>query len=294
MSSSAGVGSNTGELRRFQGGASLSELWQGRELLWSLTQRELRGKYKRSALGWFWSLLNPLSSIAIFTVVFKLILKGAAPIGDPSGLKNFTLYLSTALLPWNFLSASIGSSTGSLVAQAGLLKKVYFPREYIVGSTVLACFVSFLIELSVLGAVYAMFGHVVLRWVPFVLLLAVIQAFLALGYSLALSAINVYFRDMTHLIGIALQAWFYLTPVVYTMDGYIPEMTRVGGVNIPIRAIYSVNPMVHVVNAYRDMLYHGRVPGTQSMIYLVGFTLFVMVLGTLTFKKLETRIVEEL
>lgn len=282
------------ELRSFQGGATFKELWDGRELLWSLTQRELRGKYKRSFLGWFWSLLNPVSSILIYTVVFRVILDGVAPIGEPSNLNNFTLFLSTALLPWNFLSASIGSSTGSLVAQAGLLKKVYFPREYVVGSTVLACFVTFMIELLVLCGAYALFGHIVLKWMPFVVLLAVIQGLLVFGMSLALSAINVYFRDMQHLIGIFLQMWFYLSPIVYSLEGYIPLQKNIGGLAIPVRAIYSINPMVHVVTGYRDLLYHGRFPGMQSIVYLLISATFFIVAGALIFKRLEPRIVEEL
>jgi ABC-type polysaccharide/polyol phosphate export permease len=285
---------NTSELRRFQGGASLRELWTGRELLWSLTQRELRSKYKRSVLGWFWSMLNPLSSIAIYTVVFSLIIKVKAPIGDPSLLKNFTLWLATGLLPWNFLSACIGGSTGSLVGQAGLLKKVFFPREYIVGSTVVAAYVSFMIEMVVLFVAYGAFGNLVLKWIPIVFLLSIVQALLAFGYSLALSAINVYFRDMQHLIGIALQIWFYLTPIVYPIEGHIPNSHVLGGVNIPVRAIYSLNPMVGISTAYRDMLYHGRMPTAASMLYVVSVSLVAVIIGALIFKRLEPRIVEEL
>ncbi len=284
----------TDELRRFQGGATLKELLGGRELLWSLTQRELRGKYKRSVLGWVWSLLNPLSSIAIYTLVFRLIIDVKAPIGDPSGLNNFTLYLATGLLPWNFLSASIGASTGSLVGQAGLLKKVFFPREYIVGSTVLAWLVTFLIEMSVLFVAFAVFGEFRFRWIPMLLLLALVQAILVLGYSLALSAINVYFRDMQHLIGIALQIWFYLTPIVYPMEGHIPRQQTIAGIDVPIRAIYSINPMVHVVTAYRDMLYHDRLPTARGIGYLLAVAIGAVAVGAFIFKRLEPRIVEEL
>jgi ABC-type polysaccharide/polyol phosphate export permease len=285
---------NAPDLRRFQGGASLRELWEGRELLWSLTQRELRSKYKRSALGWIWSMLNPLSSIAIYTVVFTLIIAVKAPEGDPSHLKNFTLYLATGLLPWNFLSASIGSSTGALVGQAALLKKVFFPREYVVGSTVLSWYVSFLIEMGVLFVAYAAFGHFVFKWIPLLFLLSVVQALLVVGYSLALSAINVYFRDMQHLIGIALQVWFYLTPIVYPIEGHIPDHHMIAGINVPVRTIYSINPMVPITTAYRDMLYHGRMPTARSMIYLLAVSLLVVACGAFIFKRLEPRIVEEL
>jgi ABC-type polysaccharide/polyol phosphate export permease len=267
------------------GGASMAELLGQRELLWNLTLRELRSKYKRSALGWFWSLLNPLSSIVIYSVVFGSLLTVSNPTGDPSGLTSFTLWLTCALLPWNFLATALGTATGSLVGNAGLMKKVYFPREYLVASTVLSWLVSFFIEMAVLVVAFLFTGHVVVQWIPAVLVVALFQAILAFGFALALSALNVYFRDVQHLIGIALQIWFYLTPIVYPMDGYIHGRVRV---------IYKLNPMVHFVTAYRNILFDGRFPGMQSMAYIVGSSLIALIVGALIFRRLEPRMVEEL
>jgi ABC-type polysaccharide/polyol phosphate export permease len=267
------------------GGASVAELLGQRELLWNLTLRELRSKYKRSALGWFWSMLNPLSSIIIYSVVFGSLFELPNPTGDPSGLKSFTLWLTCALLPWNFLSTALGTATGSLVGNAGLMKKVYFPREYLVASTVLSWLVSFFIEMAVLMVAFLFTGHVVVQWIPVFLVVAFFQAILAFGFSLALSALNVYFRDVQHLIGIVLQIWFYLTPIVYPMDTYIHGSAR---------AIYKLNPMVHFVTAYRNILFDGRFPGIQSMAYIVGSALVALVVGALIFRRLEPRMVEEL
>lgn len=287
-----------GPTQRRGGGASLKELWEGKELLWNLTLRELRSKYKRSALGWAWSMVNPLSSIGIYAVVFGMLLIVSAPPGNPSGLRNFTMYLTCALLPWNFLATSISASTGSLVGNSNLLKKVYFPREYIVASTVLSWVVSFLIELAVLCVGFLFFGHVVFQWIPLVLFIVAVQTVLVMGYSLALAALNVYFRDMQHLISIALQVWFYLTPVVYPIANenhiYVPVHRDVFGVSVPLRRIYELNPMVHVVTAYRNALYDGRFPGAASMAYLVGSSFVVLAIGWTIFRRLEPRMVEEL
>ena len=272
----------------------LAEIVEGRELLWNLTLRELRSKYKRSALGWFWSMLNPLSSVAIYAIVFGVLFKMKASPGNPSRFDNFALYLSCALLPWNYLTNSLGSSTGAVVNNSNLLKKVYFPREYVVVATVLSMVVSFLIELTVLMFVFLAFGQFVFQWIPIVLLLVFVQTLLVMGYSLFLGALNVYFRDMQHLISIVLQVWFYLTPVVYVMDRYIKKSETIAGVSIPVRQIYLFNPMVHVVTAYRNVLYDGRMPGLVSMAYLVVCSVVVLALGWAFFRKVEGRMVEEL
>lgn len=253
--------------------------------MWNLTLRELRSKYKRSALGWFWSLLNPLSSIVIYSVVFGSLFELVAPKGNPSELSSFTLWLTCGLLPWNFFATAIGSGTGSIVGNASLIKKVYFPREYLVASTVLSWLVSFLIEMTVLVFTFLLWGHIAFQWLPLVLVVAFFQALFGLGFALALSALNVYFRDIQHLIGIVLQIWFYLTPIVYSMDRYIPSAWH---------AVYKLNPMVHFVTAYRNLLFDGRFPGGESIAYLVVGAIGSFILGLLLFRKLEPRMVEEL
>jgi ABC-type polysaccharide/polyol phosphate export permease len=213
--------------------------------------------------------------------------------GNPSGLKSFTLALAIGLLPWNFVSSAISASTGSLLAQAGLLKKVYFPREYVVGATILSWLVTFAIEMSVLIVAVAITGKLSWQFLPLLLVVVMLQTVLIFGYSLLLSALNVYFRDIQHLLGIAMQVWFYLTPIVYPITE-IPKTAEVLGVSLPMRQIYSINPMVHVVGAYRDVLYHGRAPGWQSMVYLGAFASVLFLIGLSFFRRLEPRLAEEL
>lgn len=269
--------------------SGVAELVAGRELLWNLTLRELRGKYKRSTLGWTWSLLNPLSSILIYSIVFGTLLASNPPTGDPSGIHNFTMYLTCALLPWNFTATGVNATLPQLVNNSNLIKKVYFPREYIIGASVLSWVVSFLIELSVLMVVLLFMGHVVVQWVPVLLLLVVLQTVLVLGYSLALSVLNVYFRDVQHFVAISMQAWFFMTPVVYSIT-LVQDKTG-GGI---LWFLYRCNPMVHFVTAYRNCLYDQRMPGVQSLGYAALLAGLVFAVGWVLFRRLEPRLAEEL
>ncbi|MBA2326431.1 MAG: ABC transporter permease, partial [Actinobacteria bacterium] len=136
----------------------MAEYSQARELAVNLTLRELRGRYKRSVLGWTWSLLNPLASVVIYSIVFSFFLKIEPPVGEPSGLHSFVLFLLCGLLPWNFLSSGANAAMGALVGNGNLIKKVYFPREILVGSAVAAHVITLLIELGVLVVVFLIGG----------------------------------------------------------------------------------------------------------------------------------------
>jgi len=186
----------------------LAELAESRELLANLTLRELRGKYKRSLLGWSWSLVNPLATMAIFTVVFLYFLKVPVPRGDPSGLHVFALFLLCGLLPWNLLANGVTGSMGAVLGNANLIKKVYFPRELLVAATVASWTVSLLVELAVLAVAMLVAGNGVLPWIPAVVVLVALQTAFVLGIGLLLGVLNVFFRDVQHFVGIVLQIWF--------------------------------------------------------------------------------------
>ena len=193
-----------------------------RELLTNLTLRELRGKYKRSLLGWSWSLLNPLASMVIFTIVFRTILQIPAPTGDPSGLTNFPLYLLTGLLPWSYLANNTNVGMGALVSNAGLIKKVAFPRQTLLFATSLSLLISFGIEMLLLVVVLLIAGNMVLPWLVPTVVLMVLLGLFSTGITLALAPLNVYFRDLQYLWSIAMQMWFYATPIVYPLS-YVPD-----------------------------------------------------------------------
>ena len=263
---------------------SPSELLGSRELLVNLTLRELRGKYKRSVLGWTWSLLNPLATMAIFTVVFAYFLDVQAPKGDPSGLHVFALYLLCGLHPCNFLSNWNSGTMGSLLVNSYQIKKVNDPRDNHVEANYPSWVVSFLIELAVLAVVLLGFGNFVVPWLVPVLALVAIQTTFVVGLGLMFSVLNVYFRDVQHLVGILLQLWFYATPIVYPIT-YVPEK---------VRFVYGLNPMVRFVEAYRDCLYDLRMPPLLDWAFLVVVSAVTLAVGWAIFVKLEPKLAEEM
>ena len=266
--------------------ATVSELAEARELFRNLTLRELRGKYKRSALGWAWSLLNPLVMMGIFTVVFTKFLTVVPDKGHPSGLKSVPFFLLCGLLPWNFLLSGLTNGMGAPLANGGLIKKVYFPREVLTASVVASWAVQFLIELTVLVIALLFVGNVAIPFIPVVLVVVAIQMFFIYGVALALGALNVYFRDVQHFLGLALQVWFYATPVVYPLS-YVEGHRS-------LYNVYKLNPMVRFLSMYRDLLYNLRRPTLADSAYVVGCAVISVLIGRWIFLKLEPRFAEEL
>lgn len=273
--------------------ATLPELSNARELMVNLTLRELRGKYKRSVLGWAWSLFNPLVTMAIFTVVFRVFLKVDVPPGNPSGMDVFAFFLLGGLLPWNFLANGVNGGMTALLNNATLIKKVYFPREILVAANVASWLVSLLIELAVFGVVLVLAGNMVLPWLPALVVLVAVQAVFVVGIGLLLSVLNVYFRDVQHLMAILLQVWFYSTPVVYPLT-VVPPTVELLGLQLPARALYELNPMVRFVEVYRDLLYDLRVPPAGDVAYLLAASALALAIGLVTFNRLEPKLAEEL
>jgi ABC-type polysaccharide/polyol phosphate export permease len=273
--------------------ATVSELAEARELFRNLTLRELRGKYKRSALGWAWSLVNPLATMVIYAAVFHFVLKVPPETGRPSGLHSFPFFLLCGLLPWNFLLSGLTGGMSAPLSNAGLIKKVYFPREVLTASVVAAWAVQFLIELGVLIVALLFVGNVAFQFIPGVLLVVVLEMCFIYGIALALGAINVYFRDVQHFLGLALQLWFYATPIVYPMS-LVPKKGELFGVSIPVGDLYPLNPMVKFVGIYRDLLYDLRWPPIADLAYVAGFAILSVLVGRWAFLKLEPRFAEEL
>jgi lipopolysaccharide transport system permease protein len=256
-----------------------------RELYSNLVLRELRSKYKRSFLGWTWSLAYPLATMLVYTVVFKYFLHIRPAPGVPSGLNVYALFLLCALLPWNFFQISVLGCIGSLTANESLIKKTYFPREVLPGATVGANLVSHLIEMGLLLVALVAFGNWrALLFLPIVLLLTLIMAVFALGFGLLLSALNVYFRDIQHFMGILFLMWIYLTPIIYPIT-YVPARYQ---------TLLKLNPMTDASLSYRAVLYDGRAPGWLQFAYFTGWAVAMLVVGLLVFNRLEAGLAEEL
>jgi ABC-type polysaccharide/polyol phosphate export permease len=263
------------------------------ELLINLVLRELRGRYKRSALGWGWSLINPLATVLIFWVVFSSFLKIDPPRGDPSELKSFVMFLVCGLLPYRFFSDSMIGSSETLIGNANLVKKVYFPRELLVVSSVGALLVTFLIELGVLGTVLLVgFGNMVLPWIPVVLALVALEVCFVLGIALVIAPLNVYLRDVKHFVAIGLQLAFYSTPIVYPIR-LVPKNASILGVDIAARDIYELNPLVTIVKCFRAVLYDLRFPDLGDIGYLAAWSVGLLIVGHWVFGRLDRRLAEE-
>lgn len=273
------------------------ELWSARELLANLVLRETRGQYKRTVLGRFWSLLNPLASMLVYTFIFAIVFRIQPAAGDPSGLNVFALWLLCGLLPWSFFANSMNAGMGSLIANAGLITKVYFPRAVLPVAAVGTTAVNWLFEMGVLLAALTIVGSKALLWVPGVVLLMLLLALFSTGLGLLLSIFNLRFRDMQYLISIVLQLWMYLTPIIYPVSLISDLSTRIGelfGTNLTLMDLYTINPMYHFVTAFRQMLYDNRLPDTSHIVVCLVWTIAALSLGTWLFSRNEKRIAEEL
>ena len=268
--------------------SSATELIARRELLWNLTLCELRGRYKRSILGWGWSLLNPIAFMLIYTFAFSLVLQATPEPGDPSGLESYAFFLLCALLPWTFFNVSVTTAMNSVVGNGALVKKVAFPREHLVISTVLAGLFSLGIELLVLSIALLFWGNVVAVWIPLIMLAAVLVAVFATGVGLALAAGFVYFRDLGYLWSIVVQGWFFATPVVYP-----PHLVqdRLPGWAV---MIYDHVPMAVAVRVFRNLMFDLRMPALVDFGLLAGYGIVALLAGWWIFDRLSGRFAEEL
>jgi lipopolysaccharide transport system permease protein len=259
-------------------GIKLSEYGQYRELFYNLTMRELRSKYKRSVIGWGWSMINPLAMMMIYTIVFAVLLRTPPLLGEPSGLHVYALMLLTAMLPWNFFQSSVMESMGALLGNQNLIQKTYFPRELIPAATVASKFVSHLIEMSLLVTVIVIFGNWrALPYLPAVIVTMCIVATFALGMALLFSLGNVFYRDIQHFSNILFFIWMFLTPMAYPFSqvgGGLtwgasgsatianPRTVTILGHVLSLGTIFKLNPMTDAVLVFQSFIYDGTYPGS--------------------------------
>ena len=273
----------------------LRDIWESRELLQNLTNREVRGKYRRTALGQLWSLANPIAAILIYTFIFSFIFRLPAQVGDPSGIDNYALWLVCGLLPWLFFNRVLTIGTESLVANSGLIQKVYFPRIVLPLSLANATFFTWLLEMGVLVVALSLLGSFVLPWLPLVALFMFVFAIFAVGLSMIFSIINVYFRDLSYLLTIVLQFWFYLTPVLYPVELVATQSDTLGGLlgtPITLLDIYSLNPVEGFVEIFRNLLYDNRVPDLGTVLVALAWTVSAFGVGAWMYSRKEKMLAE--
>jgi len=263
-------------------------VFESRELLLALTLRELQTKYRGSFLGWSWSLLNPLVTLAIYGFVFGIIFGAQAPIGENSNLTGFAWFLLCAIIPWNFFAVVNSVGLTSVTDNSALVRRVAFPREILVFSNVVFALVQFGIELALLSTILLVIaGAPILPYVPLAALLGVALAIFSSGIALALACIAVYFRDVKYLWTNAIQIWFFLTPVVY------PPSLAESKLPIWAQTVLQINPMVHFVGAFRDLLYHAQIPDIQRIGAVLLSTSGSLIIGWSVFNRLSPRLPEE-
>ena len=250
---------------------NLREVWRYRELLFFLTWRDIKVRYAQAALGVSWAILQPVLTMIIFSVIFGNLAK------LPSDGIPYPVFSYVALLPWQLFAGALGRAGTSLVGNANLLTKVYFPRLVIPFSAVLAGLVDFCIAFIVLlGLMY--YYHISLTWrilwLPLLVLLAMLTA---LAVGLWLSALNVQYRDVSQAIPFLIQAWMYASPVAYSA-GMIPQGKW--------RIIYGLNPLAGVIQGFRWALL-GAAPPDQLMVASVIVVSILLISGLYYFKRME-------
>ncbi len=225
----------------------LRELYRYRELLWTLVLRELRVRYKNSYLGFFWSLIVPLVTVAVLTIVFKRVMGMVIP--------NYSAYVLAAYLPWMYFQTALLDSSQSVLAQIQLVKKVYFPREVLPLAAVLANLIHFALALIVFF-IYLL-GYVGAPLLPSVVLLPVLvffQTLLIAGLSLIISCLNVFYEDTKYIVSIGLQLMFYLVPVIYFSEQVYHAQLASPELQRWIYLVYHLNPIAMLMTAYRKIL----------------------------------------
>jgi lipopolysaccharide transport system permease protein len=254
----------------------LREIIQRRSLVWLFAINDVKLRYRNSVLGFLWTFLEPMLMLSVLYLVFTNIIK--------SDIENYALYLLLGLILWYMFSRATSMGLSSLVDRAGIIQKIYFRRELVVISSCLSAFLMMVFEF---GAFVVFLG--IFNFIPpitaLVLPLILLDLFvLSLGLSLLLSSLYVYFRDIKFIWQVALQAGFFVSPIIYQMD-MIPEN---------IRWIVSLNPMVPILNTAHDAVLYGILPNTSTIFQIIISTIIIFVLGFAVFKIKDKRIVEAL
>ncbi len=253
-----------------------SELYAYREMLKSLVQKDLKTRYKGSFLGFLWTFINPLMQLAIYALIFPFLMRVEE--------KNYAMFLFVALLPWLFFSTSLQTSTDCIVENYNLVKKIYFPRQVLPLSVATGGLVNYIYGLIVV-LVGLLIAGIPLTWnILFLPLLLLILYITVSGFCLMFSALNVYIRDLEHIVNIVTMAWFYATPIVYPLT-MLPDW---------LQKILLFNPMTPLVQGFRNVIYYGVSPDLTEIVIAAIEAIIIFTAGVLIFNKMEPGFAEEI
>jgi lipopolysaccharide transport system permease protein len=259
---------------------NLAQLLRYRGLIQSLVSRELKARYRGSVLGFFWSFINPLLLLLVYSLVFKYFLPPNA-----KDIDNYTLFMFCGILPWTWFSTSLLESSGVLISGGNLIKKVLFPAEILPIVTVLANMVHFFLGLPILAAFLIYYQRPMqwteLLWFPVTVL---VQLIFTTGCALILSALTVHFRDIRDILSNVMTLWFFATPIIYYYK--IMEAWQM--------RILNMNPMTHLIITYQEILYFKGPVGHGTLLLAVGAASIVLFLfGYFVFDRLRDTFAEE-
>lgn len=258
----------------------IGSLYNYRELLKTNIKKEIRGKYKGSFLGVLWSFINPLLTTLVYAIIFPYLMRN-------TGQKDYLIFLIVAIIPWTFFSASISQGGMCIRNEANIIKKVYFPREILPISVVLSGLINFFISCVIVIAFLLGRGVGITPFILITPIIAIIQASLTLGIIFIISSINVYVKDIEYIVNFVVQMLFYGTPILY-------NLSTIDNAPSWIVNLVNLNPMTHIINAYRDVMYYQQMPGWQSLGIVFLLSVVLVFVGYKIFKKLEKGFVEEL
>jgi ABC-type polysaccharide/polyol phosphate export permease len=261
---------------------NLRALFRYRGLIQTLVARELKARYRGSVLGFFWSFVNPLLLLLVYTFVFSVILQGFRPVD----IEPYALFLFCGLLPWTWFSSALTESANALLANGNLIKKVLFPAEVLPVVAVVANMVHFFLALPILLVGLAFFatgapGLAEVIWFP---LLIAVQFVLTLALGLMLAALTVHFRDIKDLLANVLTLWFFATPILYPMSMVASRGPEIGGLPPLGKVLMNLNPFAHIAISYQEILFYDGPYGhwkwllalgvASAGLFLVGYALF--------------------
>ena len=259
----------------------LKEIYAYRQMIYSLVKKDLRGRYKGSALGFLWTFLNPLLQLLVYTLVFSTIMR--------AGIDKYYMFLFVALVPWLFFSSALIGGSSCVIASKDLVKKIYFPREVLPIAYVTTSFVNMLLSFVVIFGVIIVSGFgvngIALLYLP---LIMIVEYLVVLGIALIASALTVYFRDLEYILSIVAMAWQFLTPVMYSQ-----EMVE-AALPPTLLKIWNLNPMTPVIIAFRDILYYKQVPDISTLLSATLLGVAFIVIGFVLFRKLQRGFAEEM
>lgn len=243
--------------------------------------KDLKNRYSCSVIGFIWSIIHPLTILAVYSVVFSWMLK--MRVGVDFGTDNFSIWLFSGLLPWTFFAESLSRSTTVVMDNANLIKKTVFPSEILHVSLLLSNGINFLIGYVILMlGVFFTGGHIYLMSFIYILVYLLPLILMILGLSWLSSCLNVYFRDFGQLITVILNIWFYATAIIYPIT-VVPEKFKV---------FFFWNPLLHVINGFRAGVLKGMLIDIPSIIYLYSFSIFIFFIGQLLYQKTKKGFVD--